>query len=136
VDLVKEWGTIDLKDENIAYKDASALVESGNQAAAGMMELPRTPEAAKAGRQQAQLLEARAREIVSRAKNYASRSNMSPEVGAAALNTLKEWTALTEDVAPDVSDRLMQLSVEFEKQITSVPVKDPAGYDVQIGQRR
>jgi hypothetical protein len=101
-----------------------------------MMELPRTPEAAKAGRQQAQLLEARAREIVSRAKSYASRSNMSPEVGAAALNTLKEWTALTEDVAPDVSDRLMQLSVEFEKQITSVPVKDPAGYDVQIGQRR
>jgi hypothetical protein len=127
VNLVEEWGTMAAAEENTPYLSAPDLVHSGQAVAAGMAQLPRDenanihPGVAKAARQQAQLLEIRATELVNRAKNYASRSGMNAESAAQTLNTLKEWTAVTGDIAPDVSDRIMQKAIEFEKQINSVP---------------
>lgn len=96
VDLGKEWGTIEAVDDP-KFMDAPELLDSGSATAAGLSSLPRGPKGkvdSKVAGDQVKLLTSRANELVKRAENFASRSNMTPEVGAQAVDQLKQWSAM------------------------------------------
>lgn len=123
VDLNKSWGTIDVPSDP-KFMDASALVSSGNELAAGLNSLPtgskREPN--PAAREQVKMLTERASEVVNRAKNFASRSSMSPQVGAQAVEQLKQWsTMLTSAGFEREGDKVFKQALELEDQITSLP---------------
>lgn len=130
VDLVKEWGTVAIP--NIPkYLDAPELLESGEQVATGLGQLPRNDRGRadpKVAGDQVKMLVERSNEIINRAKNYASRSSMTPQVGAQAVEQLKGWAALLDSTGyTQQSDKVYAQALELENMMAKpapVPLPD------------